>query len=107
MSNSTGGQEKMTLNGETQVTNVVTRTGGGMPEWAFMKPYVSSIDNVPFLKRFIVFRTPLASIDITRICTDDNKRPFPHDHSRSFASLKFGSYKEWVYYNPNDLTQRR
>jgi hypothetical protein len=90
-----------------QVTNKVERTGGGMPEYAFMKPYIAKIDGKPFLKRFILFRTPLCSIDITRICTDDLSRPFPHDHSRSFVSLKFGTYDEWVYYNPEEPTERR
>jgi hypothetical protein len=91
----------------TKVTNKVERTGGGMPEWAFMKPYIARIDGVPFLKRFILFRTPWASIDITRICTDDTARPFAHDHSRSFVSFKFGWYREWVLYNPDDLSERR
>lgn len=101
------------------VTNKVTRTHGGMPEWCLLGvgvqdgkpalywPYTSDIDKKRFLTRFIILRTPLASIDVTRISMADDDRPFPHDHSRSFVSWKWGSYKEWVYYNPDDLTQRR
>ncbi len=104
----------------TNVTNKVERKAGGMPEWAllgigrnhegkltFYWPYTSDVDGERFLTRFIVLRTPLVSMDITRIHSDDTKRPYPHDHSRSFVSWKFGSYDEFVYYNPNDLRERR
>ena len=103
----------------TEVKNKVTRTKGGMPGWAILGvgradgkwvtywPYKSEIDGKRFLTRFILFRSPLFSIDITRIHMSDDQRAYPHDHSRSFASFKFGSYEEWVYYEPEDLTQRR
>jgi hypothetical protein len=102
-----------------QVTDKVIRTAGGLPEWCllsvgivngkpvFFWPYKSEINGKRFLTRFILFRTPLASVDITRISMADDDRAWPHDHSRSFVSWKFGSYEEWVYYNPADLTSRR
>jgi hypothetical protein len=91
-----------------QVTNVVTRKNGGMPDYAFCFPYWSDIDGKRFLSRFILFRTPLASVDITRIHMPDNQREYPHDHSRSFVSFKLiGSYDEDVFYDPHDLTSRR
>jgi hypothetical protein len=108
-----GEQHKVTIKGnpmnsETQVTNKVERKDGGMPEYAFMYPWWSKIDGKPFLSRFVFFRTPWATIDITRIHTDDNQRPWPHDHSRSFVSFKLiGSYDEDVFYDPDDLTSRR
>ncbi len=93
---------------ETQVTNVVTRKDGGMPEYAFCYKYWSNIDGQRFLSRFILFRTPWASVDITRIHMADDRRAWPHDHSRSFVSLKLlGSYDEDVFYDPEDLTSRR
>lgn len=91
----------------TQVANKVERQGGGMPEYALFHRYWSDIDGERFLTRFIVFRTPWASVDVSRIHRADDRRPFPHDHSRSFVSWKFGSYDEWVHYDPDDLTQRR
>jgi hypothetical protein len=98
--------------------NVVTRKHGGMPAWAllgvtlkdrkpvFYWPYTSDVDGERFLTRFIVFRTNLLSMDITRIHSADDKRMYPHDHSRSFTSFKFGSYDEWAYNDPNDLANR-
>jgi hypothetical protein len=97
----------MTASTPARVTNTVTRKDGGMPEYAFLKRYWSRIDGKPFLTRFIVFRTPLASIDVTRIHMADNDRAWPHDHSRSFVSWKFGSYDEDVFYDPADLTSKR
>jgi len=90
-----------------QDTPTVTRTGGAMPEWALMRPWTSDVGGERFLTRLIVARTPLFAVEITRIRTDDRKRPHPHDHSRSFLSFKFGSYDEWVYDNPADLAERR
>ncbi len=89
------------------VTNKVERKFGGMPNYALLTPYWSRIDGQPFLSRFIVFRTPLVSVSVTRIHTADDQRPYPHDHSRSFVSFKFGSYEEDVFYDPADLTARR
>jgi hypothetical protein len=94
------------------VTMGMMRKNGGMPEWAFMRTYFSNKwkgDNQKrFLSRFIFFRTPYLSMDITRIHGDDNDREYPHDHSRSFISFKLiGKYNEWVYYNPDDLSERR
>jgi hypothetical protein len=100
-------------------TPEVTRKAGGMPEWAFLGvsfsdgkpvffwPYTSDVNGKRFLTRFIILRTPLASWDVTRISSDDNSRPWPHDHSRSFISWKWGWYKELVYDDPEDLSQVR
>lgn len=85
----------------------VTRKNGGMPEWALFRTYWTKVGARRFISRFIVLRTPFGGVEITRIHTDDNDRPHPHDHSRSFISFKAGSYDEWVYYDPEDLTQRR
>ena len=102
-----------------KVTKTVTRKHGGMPNWGFLGvgikdrrpvlywPYWSDIDGERFLTRFIALRTPLVSMDVTRIHKDDSSRAFPHDHSRSFVSWVFGGYHEWVHYNPSDLAQRR
>lgn len=102
-----------------QVTHKVERTHGGMPNWAFLGigrdaagktrlywPYRSEIDGQPFLTRFIVIRTPWSGIEVTRIAMADDAREYPHDHSRTFRSLKFGWYSEWVYRNREDLTDR-
>lgn len=109
----------MTTDSTSRVTNEVKRTAGGMPEWCLLGvsvvdgkpvtfwPYTSEIDGKRFLTRFIVFRTPWASVDVTRISMADDNRAFPHDHSRSFVSWKFGWYKEWVYDDPDDLSQRQ
>lgn len=103
-----------------QVTNTVTRKHGGMPNWAVLGvgvdhegklkvwwPYTSDIDGERFLTRFIFFRTPLASADITRIHMDDTDRPYAHDHSRTFWSLKFGWYSEWVHSDPENLDRKK
>jgi hypothetical protein len=110
----------MTQTAGTAVTNTVERKHGGMPEWAVLGvgrnhegrlvaywPYTSDIDGQRFLTRFMVLRTPLASVEITRIHMDDGARSFPHDHSRTFASWKLGRYAEDVYGDPADLTARR
>lgn len=102
------------------MTTKVERKGGGMPNWCVLGvgrnhegdlirywPYTSEINGERFLTRFIVFRTPLASIDITRIHTPDNQRDYPHDHSRTFWYWKWGWYAEEVYDNPFDLTSKR
>jgi hypothetical protein len=86
----------------------VERKGGGMPKWAFMKPYHSDIDGKRFLTRFIFFFTPYAGAHITRIHMADDQRKWPHDHSASFVSIKLaGGYEEDVYSNPSDLTSKR
>lgn len=98
----------------------VERKGGGMPHYALLGvgknhegkwtaywPYTSDVDGERFLTRFIVFRTPLAGVEITRIHKDDLGRPDPHDHSRTFLSWKFGRYNEWVFYDPDDLTNKK
>lgn len=112
---------KIPQESRAQVTHEVTRTHGGMPNWALLGvgidaarklrlywPYRSEIDGQPFLTRFIVFRTPLASVDITRIGMADNQREHPHDHSRDFWSFKLtGWYEEDVFYDRDDLANRR
>jgi hypothetical protein len=98
----------------------VVRTHGGMPDWCLLGigtndgklalywPYTSEINGERFLTRFIVVRNPWFSVDITRISMpDDDKRMWPHDHSRTFWSWKFGSYDEWVYSDPSDLSKRK
>jgi hypothetical protein len=105
---------------QTQVTNKVARKHGGMPEWAVLGigknhegrwvvywPYTSDIDGERFLTRFMPLRTPWVSVDITRIHMDDGDRAWPHTHSRTFRSLKFGWYAEDVYYDPDDLSVMR
>lgn len=103
----------------TIVTNEVERKHGGMPNWALLGvginhegklkawwPYSSDIDGERFLTRFIVFRSPIASMDITRIHSSDDQRQYPHDHSRNFWSLKLiGGYEEDVYVDPSDLRE--
>jgi hypothetical protein len=104
---------------QAQVTHKVERTHGGMPNWAFLGigrdaagkmrlywPYRSRIDDQPFLTRFIVIRNPWFSMDVTRVSMADDDREWPHDHSRTFRSLKLGWYSEWVYRDKDDLTQR-
>jgi hypothetical protein len=103
-----------------RVTNKVDRKNGGMPEWAVLGvgknhegkwvtywPYTSDIDGKRFLTRFMPLRTPWVSVDITRIHSDDGERTWPHDHSRSFISWKFGWYAENVHDDPDDLTVMR
>ena len=100
------------------VTKKVVRKHGGMPNWALLGvgidaegktrlywPYTSEIDGERFLTRFMVLRTPWVSLDITRIGMADDQREYPHDHSRTFRSLKFGWYEEDVYYDRDDLTK--
>lgn len=104
----------------THVTHTVERSHGGMPNWALLGvgidadgkpqlywPYRSRIDGEPFLTRFIVFRCPLASVDVTRIGMADDQREFAHDHSRTFLSWKFGWYEEDVLSDRNDLSVRK
>lgn len=82
----------------TAVTPKVTRTGGGMPKVAFLKPYRSMIDGRPFLDRFILFFTPYAGCHITWIRQADNQREWPHDHSATFISFRLlGGYEEDVF----------
>ena len=98
----------------------VERKGGGMPNWCVLGiginherrvvrywPYTSEINGKRFLTRFIVVRTPLASVDITRVHMPDDQRAYPHDHSRTFWSWKFGWYAEEVFSDKGDLTARR
>lgn len=97
----------------------VTRTHGGMPVRALLGvgydgerlrlywPYTSDIDGRRFLTRFIAIRCRWFGVDVTRIhMADDEKREWPHDHSRDFWSFKAGWYTEWVYSNPEDLSAR-
>jgi hypothetical protein len=91
-----------------QVMGDVERKGDGMPDRAFMKTYWTNVGGKRFISRWILFRTDWFSIEISRIHRADDMRADPHDHSRSFISIKLiGSYDEYVYYNPNDLSQRR
>jgi hypothetical protein len=102
------------------VTPEVKRKNGGMPDWAFLGagtdhegrlrlywPYTSDVGGRRFLTRFILFRTPWASMDITRISMADDQREYPHDHSRTFWSWKWGWYAEDVYDDPDDLARVR
>lgn len=110
----------MTATASGLVTNEVARKNGGMPSWAVLGvgvnhegklvlywPYTSDIDGERFLTRFIVLRTPYVSCDVTRIHMTDDQRAYPHDHSRTFWSWKFGWYAEEVYDNPAGLTSVR
>ena len=103
-----------------KVENKVERSHGGMPSWAILGvgrnhegkikvywPYKSDIDGRRFLTRFIVVRCDYFGCEITRIHMDDTSRPWPHDHSRTFRSWKFGSYNEWVFTDPKDLSKKR
>jgi hypothetical protein len=87
---------------------VVTRSGGGMPRWAFLKPYHSDINGQRFLTRFIFFFTPYGGAHITRIHMADDQRKWPHDHSATFLSVRLaGGYEEDVYDQPGDLSSVR
>lgn len=90
-----------------QVTNKVVRKDGGMQRFMFMKRYWSEIDGRRFLTRFVFFFTPWAGCHITRIHMADDQRAWPHDHSATFWSWKFGWYAEDVYPDPADLTKVR
>jgi hypothetical protein len=92
---------------KTLVTSQVTRKDGGLPEYAFLYPWWVDVDGKRFLTRFVLFRTPLIGMSVTRIHTADDARKYPHDHSHSFASFKLGRYSEWVYDDPEDLGKRR
>jgi hypothetical protein len=102
------------------VTSKVERKHGGMPDWCLLGvgpdadgrwrtywPYTSEIGGRRFLTRFIVFRCPLASVDVSRVHMADSQREYPHDHSRTFRSWKFGWYAEDVHDDPDDLTSKR
>ena len=91
----------------SQITQKVTRSGGGMRRWMFLTPYWSDIDGQRFLTRFVLFFTPLAGCHVTRIHMADDQRKWPHDHSATFWSWKLGAYAEDVYADPGDLTQVR
>jgi len=79
------------------ITPRVVRKGGGMPKTAFFTPYWSEIDGQRFLSRFIIAFTKYGGCHITRIHMADNQREWPHDHSATFLSWKFGWYAEDVY----------
>src|SRR6266567_266399 len=94
----------------TTVTNKVERKAGGMPacallgvgrnhegRWTAWWPYTADIDGKRFLTRFIVFRTPLIGLDVTRVHMADDQRDWPHDHSRTFLSWKLGWYAGRVH----------
>lgn len=98
----------------------VTRSHGGMPNWAFLGlrfddrkvridwPYWSNVNGRRFLTRFMILRTPWISADVTRIHGADDQRKWPHDHSRSFYSIRLlGGYDEDVWDDPDDLTSKR
>jgi hypothetical protein len=104
----------------TQVEAKVERKAGGMPNWALLGvgrnhegkwtrywPYTSEIDGERFLTRFIAFRSPYLGLDISRVHMADDQRAFPHDHSRTFYSWKFGWYAEDIYSDPADLGVKR
>jgi hypothetical protein len=101
------------------VTQKVERKNGGMPKWAvlgvsrmdgewkFYYPYTSEVDDKRFLTRFILLFTRWGGVHITRISMADDQRKWPHDHSATFLSWKFGSYAEDVFTDPADLTKVR
>src|SRR5277367_5415915 len=64
----------------SQATPKVERKGGGMPEWAAFRWYWTVVEGERFLTRFILLRTPLGGVDISRIHRDDTLRKYPHDH---------------------------
>lgn len=101
-------------------TAEVTRSNGGMPRWSFLGirfddgkpkidwPYWSDVGGKRFLTRFIVFFTPWGGLHVTRIHGADDQREWPHDHSRTFRSLRLiGSYDEDVWDDPDDLASKR
>ncbi len=92
---------------KTAVTARVERKGGGMPRYAFLRPWWSDINGSRFLTRFIILFTPLCGLHVTRIHMADNAREWPHDHSRTFFSLKFGWYEELVFGDPDDFHVRQ
>lgn len=91
----------------TMTTVKVERKNGGMPRYAFLRPWWSDIGGQRFLTRFIVLFTPLGGLHVTRIHMADNAREYPHDHSRTFWSLKLGWYSEDVYSDPGNLSAVR
>lgn len=103
----------------TNVTAKVERKNGGMPKWAvlgfswadgrpaFYWPYTSEIGGRRFLTRFILLFTKWGGCHVTRVSSADNQREYPHDHSATFASLKFGWYAEDVFTDPADLGKVR
>lgn len=68
-----------------------------MSRYAFFRPYQVTIGGRTFLKRRTIFLTPLCGLLWTRIYSADDQRQYPHDHSASFWSLKFGWYAEDVH----------
>ena len=90
-----------------QITPEVERKSGGMRRYMFMERYWSEIGGQRFLSRFVFFFTPWAGSHITRVHMADNQREWPHDHSATFWSWKFGWYAEDVYDNPGDLASKR
>lgn len=101
-------------------TSVVERSHGGMPRWSFLGlrfedgrirtdwPYWSNVNGQRFLTRFIVAFTPVGGLHVTRIHGADDQREWPHDHSRTFWSLRLlGSYDEDVWDDPDDLSAKR
>lgn len=87
----------MTHDQATAVTSTVTRQGGGMRRWMLLQPWWSDIDGQRFLTRFVLVFCPWFGCHVTRIHMADNQREYPHDHSATFWSLKFGWYAEDVY----------
>jgi hypothetical protein len=100
----------------TTVTPKVERKNGGMPKWAvlsvsrvdgkwrFYLPYTSEVGGKRFLTRFIFLFTRWGGCHVTRISMADDQREWPHDHSATFWSWKFGSYDEDVFDDPDDLS---
>ena len=107
INSTTSGGKTSTENYAAIAEPKVERSGGGMPKWAFLKPYHSDINGRRFLTRFIFFFTPFGGAHITRIHMADDQRAWPHDHSASFISIRLlGGYDENVYTNPDDLAQQ-
>jgi hypothetical protein len=81
-----------------RITHKVERKGGGMRRWMFAEPYYSDIDGQRFLTRFVFWFTPFGGCHVTRIHMADDQREHPHDHTRTFISIKLaGGYEEDVY----------
>jgi hypothetical protein len=89
----------------TAVKPEVKRKGGGMRRWMFLEPYWSDIEGQRFLTRFVIIFCPWFGLHVTRIHMADNQREMPHDHTRTFWSLKMGWYDEDVFTDPDDLNR--
>jgi hypothetical protein len=75
--------------------------------WAILERFQIVKHGGPYLDRVRLVQTPLGSLYLHRIHTEDGDE-FPHDHPWWFASLVLsGRYTECVYANPSDLNDTR